>query len=256
MKMKKYISVTGLFARSTIWRVIMILIISAVLQLLVWGLEFNSSVRAYTEADIAMPTPEKLAERTSADAIFRVTLTVLTVVLCLPGASRRSHTEYTLGRLSVSERKIFFCQAAYNAAVYVMLFAVQAAVLFLTVFIYRSYAPAECVAPNVAYLAFYRNKFMHSILPLEDVRLWVRNIALVLILALTAAEFPYMRRRGRISATVLAVLGCVWVFFNSEIGSLGQMIAALSALMVVCGVVACSLTLDKSRDPDDGEANV
>lgn len=254
--MKKYISATGLFARSTLWRVMAILLISAAVQLIMWGLEFNSSVQAYNEAQISMPTPEKIIERSAADVAFRITLTLLTVTLCLPGASRRSHTEYTLGRLAVSEREIFFCQAAYNAAVYIMLFAVQTAVLATMVFIYRIAAPAGCVAPNIAYLAFYRNKFMHSILPLEDVRLWVRNIALVPILALSAAEFPSLRRRGRISAMLVAVLGCVWVFFNSEIGSLGQMIAALSALLVVCGVVACSLTIDKDRGLDDGEADV
>ncbi len=254
--MKKYISSIGLFARSTLRRVLIVLLISAVLQLLMWGLEFRSSMRAYNEARLDMPTVEKLVDRGAANAMFRLTLTVITVILCLPGASRRSHTEYTLGRLSVSERGIFFCQAAYNAAVYLLLFAAQTVLLFAMVLIYRNLAPAESVAPNIAYIAFYRNRFMHSVLPLEDVRLWIRNIALVLILALSAAEFPYLRRRGRMSATPIAVLGCVWVFFSSEIGSVGQLVAAISGLLVVCGIVACGLTLDKRRVEDEREGDV
>lgn len=254
--MKKFTSSIGLFARSTLWRVLIVLVISAVLQLLMWGLEFRSSMRAYNEARLEMPTVEKIVDRGAVNAIFRLTLTAITVILCLPGASRRSHTEYTLGRLSVSERGVFFCQAAYNAAVYLLLFAVQTALLFAMVLIYRTLAPAESVAPNIAYIAFYRNRFMHSILPLEDVRLWIRNIALVLILALSTAEFPYLRRRGRMSATPIAVLGCVWVFFSSEIGSIGQLVAAISGLLVVGGVVACSLTLDKRRADEYREENV
>ena len=57
---------------------------------------------------------EVIFDNAHTDLLFAAAFLLITVTLCIPTCQFSSQTGYTLKRLSISERSIFFCQTAYN----------------------------------------------------------------------------------------------------------------------------------------------
>ena len=232
--MKKHLSVFGLYARSSIFKVIGILLLMCAVEIAFFHIELQDTLKAYEIAGSDIATLERIFMRAATNVYFRVALVLITVVICLPGCKFKTNTSYTLRRLSISERATFFNQAAYNALVYMMLFAVQLLVAFGLSQYYLSVVPEECISNQTIFLAFYRNTFLHSLLPLEDIGLWIRNGLLVITFGLATAEFPYRQRRHKFSLTALALVIYTICWFDQGIGQIGHVITtAIIALMLV-----------------------
>ena len=181
-----------------------------------------------------MASLERMFMSAASNVYFRIALALITLVVCLPGCEFKSKTSYTLRRLSISERAAFFHQAAYNTLVYLMLFGVQLALVFGLSQYYLSVVPEECISNQTIFLAFYRNDFLHSLLPLEDIGLWIRNGLLVITFGLATAEYPYRQRRHKFSSTALALVVYTIVWFDQSIGQLGHVITTgIIALMLI-----------------------
>lgn len=240
--MKKHLSVFGFFARSSFFKVLLILLAMCAVEITFFHFELQDALEAYEVVGSGMPSLERMFMRAATNVYFRVALVLISVVVCLPGCEFKSNTSYTLRRLSISERATFFHQAAYNALVYMMLIAIQLVTVFGLSQYYLSVAPVECISNQTILLAFYRNDFLHSLLPLEDVGLWIRNGLLVLSLGLCTAEYPYKQRRHKFSSTAIALIAYTIVWFDQSIGQLGHVIiTALIALMLV-GTTIYTLT--------------
>ena len=243
--MKKQLSVFGLFARSSIFKVLGILFLMGAVEALFFQMELRDALEAY-EAGKFLPSLERIFSQAAANAYFRVALVLITVVLCLPGCEFKSHTSYTLRRLSVRERTTFLHQAAYNTLVYGMLLAAQLVVIYALSCYYIAAAPVECVSNQTLTLAFYRNAFLHSILPLEDIGLWIRNGLLIVCLGLTTAEYPYSQRRKKFSWNALVLVMYVIAYFDREIGDLWNVIlTGFVALMMIGEVVHALMKKDE-----------
>ncbi len=240
--MKKHLSVFGLFARSSIYKVLLILLAMCAVEVAFFHFELQDALEAYEVVGSGMASLERLFARAATNVYFRVALVLISIVICLPGCEFKSNTSYTLRRLSVSERATFFHQAAYNTLVYVMLIAVQLVVAFGLSQYYVATVPAECISNQTITLAFYRNDFLHSLLPLEDVGLWIRNGLLILSFGLAAAEYPYRQRRHKFSATAMALGIYTIVYFDQSIGQLGHVITTSTIVLMIIGEVIYSLT--------------
>ena len=249
--MKKHISVFGLFARSSACSVLVILILLCAFEILSFHIQLQDALDTYG-ATGEMPPLERMFSYASTDVLFKGALVLVTLVLCLPGCSFKSRTGYTLCRLSVSERATFFHQAVYNVLIYLVLMATQLTVAYGLARYYIAMAPAECISNQTLVLAFYRSEFLHSLLPLEDVGLWVRNGLLLLSLGLAAAEFPYRQRRHKFSAVivglVLYTIGC----FNRSIGSHGNTVLTVAIALTVLGAVIHTL-VSKDEEVEENE---
>lgn len=232
--MKKYVSVFGLFARSSLLWILAVLALMSGAEFFLFRARLSESLRTYELLGSGMSTLESMISRSAIPLLFALAFLAVTVLISLSGCAFRSRTEYTVFRLSVGERSVFFLQAAYNAVVYLLLLAVQAGVAFALCNHYVASAPAETVGNQTFFLAFYRNEFLHALLPMEDVYLWIRNLLLLVSLGLTSAEFPYRQRRGKYSFTVIALFFFVLRVFPAGIGdgfSLG--LTAFIALIVI-----------------------
>ena len=250
--MKKHLSVFGLFARSSIYKVLLILLGMCIVEALFFYFELQEALEAYVAVGTDMASLEHIFARAATNVFFRVALVLITIILCLPGCEFKSITGYTLRRLSISERATFFHQAAYNALVYIMLFAVQLAVALGLAQYYVTAVPPECISNQTLMLAFYRNNFLHSLLPLEDVGLWIRNGLLVLSFALAAAEYPYKQRRNKFSATALALGIYTIVYFDQGIGQLDHVITTFIVAFIIIGAVIYSLINKGEEVMQDG----
>ncbi|MCI5753581.1 MAG: hypothetical protein MR033_02960 [Clostridiales bacterium] len=223
--MKKHLSVFMLVARAGVYRLLALFILMTAAECALFRIGLHSSGLEH-------------AVRASGTAIvFCVSFLLVTLLLCSSGCSFSSQPGYTLRRLSVSERSVFLWQAGYNAMTYLILWGVQVLAAFLLCRIYVSANP-DSTSGQTVFLAFYRNAFLHSLLPLEETGRWVSNTALALGLGVCTAAIPFwQRRRKKKLAPVLMVLMAV-LFFKSPLGTLSG-----NALLPIFTGILCTYTV-------------
>ena len=237
--MKKHLSVFGLYARGSIYKILGILSVTFLAEALLFIHGVRQTVTTYHEllrADlVSLSDPERVVEQSGLFLCFAIALVLITAVLCLPGCAFGSQTGYTLRRLRIGERATFFHQATYNILVYLFFLATQAVVLFFLGLYYTRTVPEAFVTNQTLFLAFYRNEFLHAVLPLSDWTLWLRNAFTVAALGFCAAEFPYRQRRGGYALAVGGLVLYFVVFFRQEVGDLFHCMLTLAIDLAVIG---------------------
>lgn len=233
--MRKYLSVFGLFARSSVYKILGVLLIMCSAEIGIFAVLFRETRIAYESGiGIGIEPIELILDNTLFRLCFGLAFIAITVLLCLSGTEYASKTGYTLKRLSISEKKTFFCQAAYNIFIYLFLWALQLVVCFGLCSYYIVNAPEECVSNQTLFLAFYRSSFLHTLLPLSDLPLWIRNVFLAAALGFAAAEFPYKQRRKKFAPSIIALALFTIVFFSREIGDITNCVIVIVIALLVC----------------------
>lgn len=226
--MKKHLSVFGLFARSSIYKVLGILGLMCIAEVGLFAFLFAGELSADPIGRF-----EHYVGISHMDLCFAAAFLLITFVLCLPGTEFGAKVGYTIRRLSVSERAVFYHQAAFNAVAYILLWAVQVGLLYGFGLWYTASAPADTVNHHSVFLAFYRDDFMHTVLPLSEGMLWIRNFLLILSLGLASAEFPYIQRRKKYSAEIAVVAIYMLLFFVTGIGITENIVIAIGLFVTV-----------------------
>lgn len=223
--MKKHISVFGLFARCSLHRVALILcamylLCAAALALRLPGL-LAKDPAARLEIQFA---------KSGVILILRLAFAALTGFLCVPGSKTASG--YTLARLRVSGGALFLAQAAFNMLAYLLLWAAQVcAVTGAGVLFVKLTSPAAGM--QAVFLAFYRNTYLHALLPLQDVLLWFRNLCFLIVMGLAAAEFPLLMRAKRRAFTVLPMAALTVILFPQELSHPISLFVAVGLLIAM-----------------------
>ncbi len=168
-------------------------------------------------------------------AFFLLLCVLLSLNGCEVGGSK---LRYTLGRLSVGEKTIVFWWAIYNVVCFFLFWVVQLVIVLLLGRLYLAWTDAAYVSGQTIMLAFYRNNFLHSLLPLAETSRYIRNAMFVLGLGISAAYFSFRQRHGEkgIAIVILALL--VVVYFSRAMGSFGSDLAlSLTTLGIIGGAV-------------------
>ena len=207
--MRPHLSVLMLVARSTIYKIIGLLLVLAlvdgVLFYFAMGSEPSGLEDAFTQSRI--------------NIAFGVCFPIITILLDRTGYASGGKQEYTLRRLSISERSIFVWHAFYNTSCYIMLWAAQ---LFMALALCRLYLlriDPTLTSGQTVFLAFYRNSFLHSHLPLGEVSRWVSNVAMIIGYGVTAAEIPFGERRGKSGVSAFMRAWLALTLFNRGLGN-------------------------------------
>lgn len=214
--MKKHISVVLLFARSTVFPMLILLAAMAAGELALFRHSLDIQLRA-AAAGVEMDSLEVIIDYSNITLIFGLAFLLLTMLLCLPGCRFGSRTDYTFGRLSLNERAIYWWQAGYNAACYAILWAVQLGVVLACCALYTASAPERVYTGQTVFLAFYRSPLLHALLPLDEILLWLRNLGFLAGLALSTARVPVCVRQGKIPAAVIPMTLTMF-FFPRAVG--------------------------------------
>ena len=165
--MKKHLSVFMLMARSSIYKVISVFVLMAVVEYGLVCMRLNQGVMSDQH------NLEIVVDESRILWVFGAVFLLMTVFLCQTGCGFSSKTGYTLRRLSISERMVFVWQSIYNMMCYCLLWFVQILVVFGLCNLYVNMAPEGFVTNQTIFLAFYRNDFLHSLLPMEDAGFWI-----------------------------------------------------------------------------------
>ena len=236
--MKKHLSVLALSVRIVLYKVLAICALSAVLQI---GLCIFSLPRG-TAQDGPAISLEFLIGLSSFGRIAGVAFLAVCAVLCFCGCDRSSsHSGYTLRRLSVGERTTVLWAAAANAGMLLLLWASQLAVALVINLLYRQTVPASQLGDQSLLIAFYRSGYLHALLPLREISLFVRNLILLAGLSICCAIFSYHQRRGRYRLEPLILALFALFYFSQEVGSFGSDLVLIFVALAIGGFALFSL---------------
>ena len=176
--------------------------------------------------------------------VFVIALAGLHAAFCLRGLlGARSDLPYA--RLGLTRRQMLVLIAEQNAVCYFILWAWQA-LLALALAAWWCHAHPGAVGPQTMFVTFYRVRFLHALLPLGDVWLWVRNIVLCLALGVCSAYAALTRKTvgpmivGVAAAIVFPTAMAMETFVIIEI--------------VILAGAAAFCWMDGKDEPDDAEA--
>lgn len=209
--MKRYISVFEMITRSSIYKVVLILLLMTGAEI---GLFLHSMEKHVLDDEYY--ALEMIVEYSNMVWALLIAFLLITAVITLTGCNIGSNQNYTLRRLRISENKVFFLQVLYNILCYVLLWATQWAVLWGCSLIYME--KAVDVNNQTMFLAFYRNDLMHSILPLEDVWGWILLICIICGCSIAAAGFAQQQRNGKIGWELFLILAVTIITFPRALG--------------------------------------
>jgi len=247
--MKKYISILELFARNTIYKILLVLVLMGTAQIAM----FREAMQEWIPMDyydlnvqtIEHYTLEYMVDRSNSIIFMGIAFVLITAILCWNGCNIGSKSSYTLQRLQVTEKKIFIMQSIYNSLCYVLLLSTQIGVFFIQSSMYV--AQAGHVTNQTVFLAYYRNDFMHSVLPLEGTMRWIANLLIVLGCGVSAAVFAYLQRRGKVAWSLFMVVACALVGFKQELGN--QMAVVIAS--IILGIVVISSYFRMTQKEED-----
>lgn len=249
--MKQHLSVFMLYIRSSVYKVLLLLIGMAAVEcaffwwtlhdamtmrdsLLAAGEQFDALREdAYRHLDNIMGL-EAILENSYIVYIFIAFSLLITIVLCLIGCERGNKQGYTLRRLSIPESAVVLWQSLCNTCCYFLLWVAQIGIALGLCQWYVS--KTEAVSNQTIFLAFYRNVFLHNVLPLDETSLWVRNVLLLFSFGMASACFSFRQRQGKFAAEIIALFWATLVWCSRDLGSIITDIFAILCCVMVIGV--------------------
>ncbi len=242
--MKQHLSVLMLAARSTLFKIVGIFVLMAAAE----GALFVVALRNAQAAELygleQTITQSRIA--LACGVGFLLVCTLLSLSGCELSGSKIG---YTMGRLSIREETALFWWGVYNTLIFLIFWAVQLLIVLLLGRYYTLQADPAAVSDQTIFLAFYRQKFLHSLLPLDEVTRTVRNVVLIVCLGATSAFFSYRQRRGQKGVAVILLAALTFVGFSREMGSFGNDIL----IMFVALTVGLGALFNVNKEPDDEE---
>lgn len=196
--MKQHSSVFMLFVRSSFYKVLLLLLAMIAAE----GTWFYKTIQGIleknqTEGNFPVMTPEVVFEEAHLMVFFAAAMILLAVILAFVGRSTTGHQEYTWNRLSITPKSIFLWQTLYNCCCFLLLWFVQAVLAFGLCLYYIKTAETGAVTHQSLFLAFYRDSFLHGLIPLQHVGYWVCNMFLFCSLGFAVAYDVYYSRKGK-----------------------------------------------------------
>ena len=234
--MKRYASVFMLLARSVLGKLMAIFAGTALLHGIVFFL-----LREQRNIETAY---DHWGMRAAFGAGLVLTCLLLIMTLC----QSDSKLDYTLRRLRIGRRSLFLCQAVFDTACLFMFWAVE---IFIALALCSLWMDShEVTSHQAVYLSFYRSDLLHSLLPLDDVSRWLRNLAVFICLGMCCAAAPVLKRRGEQHLGVLILPVILTFVFPGGIAQIGN--DSLMAFMAaVCGFALTVVTWGEEFQRED-----
>lgn len=231
--MRQHLSVLMLAARSTIHKILGLFVFTAAAQ---GALFYFALQKALAGEAIGL---EQLFGESRIAIVCAISFLLLCALLSFTGCELGgSKLRYTLQRLSISEKSVVLWWAVYNAICFFLFWVLQLVIVLLLSRLYVARMDAAYVSGQTIWLAFYRNNWLHSLLPLAETSRYVRNVIFIVGLGSSAAYFSYSQRRGEKGFALVALAMLAVVYFPGAMGNLqGDLLLSLIAFSVTIWVV-------------------
>lgn len=206
--MKKDISVFTMILKSVIYKVLGVVMLTAAAEIGAFSISVNMGAVSL----------ENAVEISRIKWIFILGF-IFTAVLIMTNI-RKISSAYTIRRLRNSEVSVYLSEVACGIICFTLFYATQVLTLFILSQIYVNMIPERFISNQTVFLAFYRERFLHSIMPLSDIWVWVRNILAVISSGIAMAIMPHENIKFSI-LNITAVVSSLFLFTNDLIASIG-----------------------------------
>lgn len=226
--MGKYLSVAGLIARSSFYKVLAVLFAGMLIQFSLFHFATESYTPTFTIEGVFASSFVPLVSIAVYFAVY--------ALVAFTGTQFGSKCGYTINRLLIDENEYFTIQTVYNSLVFLFVWFFEALIATLCCIYAFLNAPENTVHAQSIFLSFYRSAFLHGLIPLEAWHVWLRNIFLAVATGFAASRFSFKQRRSKFSLISLAVPILTCRFFavkaddwaNSIIVIIGAVLVILS----------------------------
>ena len=255
--MKKIMSLLAVTVRSTIYKMMLILLAMSVVQLgMFWRtyLKYDYSEQTLSNSGVMLEIPgeellgqafgvswtlESLVEKSKVAVVFLAAFALICLVLYWAESERKgTNTFYFYDRLSITKKQRIISLSIYNlASILLLIFAEVLTVLGMGK-IFEYLVPAEYESVQMYFMALYKSEFLHCLLPMADIFKWIRNIILFAACALEIASSACQRRKtwGVFLIIILIIFG-----FMQKIGTFG----AVDIIMILTAGVCIAVDVYK-----------
>lgn len=235
---KKDIAVFALLVRTSIYKMIGLLLLMSAVQLVLFGRVVRGQISQRGYADDL----ESLLDRCGIPICFLITFCLVCLVMAWADSDRGgSRASYLLRRLAMGRTKLFLMRTLYHVCALLVLFALELGLVFGMYLWYAEVQNLEVLSPQALFLAFYRSPFLHSLLPLESVSRWIRSGLTVLAGAMAVALWNGTPEGGKRRLLLILWLLFTGLTFCAQVGSSwsdGWCIAAHSFCILLIGAEA------------------
>ena len=250
--MNRYLSTVGLYARSSLYKILLITLVTALLAgFLVYRYPTPQEITKYHYDFDGNPVPytyntpylDDVIGLSRAPVVCAVGFTAIVAVMCLTGCGYGVKTDYTVRRLRVREKTACMLWAGYHTAMLLFFWAVLALTLYGVLLHSQGKVPEWYgqVGPQTMMMLCYTDTFLHHLMPLQDPAMWGLSISSVLAVSFTTVLFSYRQRHGSFSPLVLLALGgTIGSFFCGLMLSAAYFLLML-LLLGVAGAAFCIL---------------
>ena len=249
--MNRYLSTVGLYARSNLYKILLITLVTALLAgFLVYRYPTPQEITKYYYDFDGNPVPytyntpylDDVIGLSRAPVVCAVGFTAIVAVMCLTGCGYGVKTDYTVRRLRVREKTACLLWAGYHAALLLFFWAVLALTLYGVLLHSQGKVPEWYgqVGSQTMMMLCYTDTFLHHLMPLQDPAMWGLSVSSVLAVAFTTVLFSYRQRHGSFSPLVLLALGGTIGSFFCSLGENTNFLLML-LLLGVAGAAFCIL---------------
>lgn len=234
--MRRYLSILMLMARKTIYKILLISAGLAVIQGFIFSRLLSARMTSADGRNVLLRLDLLISDHKSIIIVFGIAFVLMTGVLVFTACDFGSRQSYTYERLSVSKKGVFLLQSMYNFCCYLILWGVQLIILAIMCVIYVKKQDPAAIDSQTLFLAFFRNRFMHNIMPLGDLPVFLRNIVLALGLGFSSAFFAFKQRLGQFDMGIVFLTVLTLIFFNAfSLGDQGSnlILGAASLILII-----------------------
>ncbi|MBQ9165846.1 MAG: hypothetical protein IJX71_02830, partial [Oscillospiraceae bacterium] len=134
--MRHYKATFLLLARSSVYRLLLVFLLMGAVQ----GVWFYQVVR--NQLVLGTPSLEVAVDEARLSLIFAIGAILVFILLAAVGCEFGSKQSYTLRRLPLSEKAVFFCQSVYNSLGFFLLWAFELLITLILCQLYIHMADA------------------------------------------------------------------------------------------------------------------
>lgn len=241
--MRKHLSVFMLMARSSVYRLLAIMLGMAAAEIALIALAPEAKTQLLFQ----------LVESSRIFFVYIVAVALMMIFSLGSCSVGSGNPRYTLARLNISDKAVMLWHWLYSAMALLALWMWQAILLYGISLWHYGAAEAGYVSRQSIFLSSFQSGFFHSVLPLDDFSRFMRNIVMVISMGGVCATGAHKLRRGQkgIFAAILliAVFGGAFRAEHFAINNDGFLMFAFALVLVISlyGVFAGDAEVDNEE---------
>lgn len=242
--MKRHISILQLIARTSFWKVLLVLCAMTVSQVLLFFVMGAGEEPYLLDA----------MQRVPSFAVVLIGLILLSCALYIPMSDRGGRMNNLILRLGLTEKQIFWIHVMYNVLIYSLFVMAQALTMLLLCLIHDWVTPGD-MDPMAVFVTSYQHPLFHRFFPLHNVVGWINHLILIVGMSICTAAYPIRQRHrfGSLCTNIMTAYAAVYYCGLVEGDYLHFSEMALPFIVTLILVAICLYGVLTLEVDDDGK---